>query len=109
MREGTRGEPWEGARPAPARRRRRSRSAPAGQSRTVGHDRDKSAEEARNTLPQLLDVAERGSATLITKRGRPVAALAPIAEYEAIPRRGVQSSSIGTSEHRVSLPSSLDR
>ncbi len=56
----------------------------------------KGAEEARNKLPQLLDAAERGSATLITKRGRRVAALVPIAEYEAIPRRHSLLSLAGT-------------
>jgi len=38
----------------------------------------KGAEEARAQLPGLLDAAERGEATIITRRGRPVAALTPI-------------------------------
>jgi prevent-host-death family protein len=38
----------------------------------------KGAEEARNQLPDLLDAAESGVATLITRRGRPVAVLAPV-------------------------------
>jgi prevent-host-death family protein len=38
----------------------------------------KGAEEARNQLPHLLDAAERGQSTLISKHGRPVAVLAPI-------------------------------
>lgn len=37
----------------------------------------KGAEEARNQLPDLLDAAEGGVSTLITRRGRPVAVLAP--------------------------------
>ena len=37
----------------------------------------KGAEEARAELPSLLDAAERGETTLITRRGRPVAALVP--------------------------------
>ena len=41
----------------------------------------KGAEEARNQLPDLLDAAERGRSTIITKHGRPVAALVPIAAY----------------------------
>jgi prevent-host-death family protein len=38
----------------------------------------KGAEEARNQLPSLLDAAERGETTVITKHGKPVAALVPI-------------------------------
>lgn len=41
----------------------------------------KGAEEARNELPALLDAAENGRSTIITRRGRPVAVLAPIGEY----------------------------
>ena len=43
----------------------------------------KGAEEARNRLPQLLDAAEKGRSTIITRRGRPVAVLAPIAALGA--------------------------
>jgi prevent-host-death family protein len=39
----------------------------------------KGAEEARNRLPELLDAAEKGHSTIITRRGRPVAVLAPVA------------------------------
>jgi prevent-host-death family protein len=38
----------------------------------------KGAEEARNRLPELLNAAEKGESTIITRRGRPVAALVPI-------------------------------
>jgi prevent-host-death family protein len=38
----------------------------------------KGAEEARNQLPSLLEAAERGETTVITKHGKPVAALVPI-------------------------------
>jgi len=38
----------------------------------------KGAEEARNRLPELLDAAEKGESTIITRRGRPVAVLAPV-------------------------------
>lgn len=41
----------------------------------------KGAEEARNQLPDLLDAAEKGRSTIITKHGRPVAALVPIEAY----------------------------
>ena len=39
----------------------------------------KGAEEARNQLPALLDDAAGGRTTIITKHGRPVAALVPLA------------------------------
>ncbi|HEX7506991.1 MAG TPA: type II toxin-antitoxin system prevent-host-death family antitoxin [Polyangia bacterium] len=42
------------------------------QSKTCG------AEQARAHLPELLDAAHRGSSTVITKRGRPYAALVPV-------------------------------
>jgi len=40
--------------------------------------RRKGAEEARSRLPDLLDLAEKGRSTIITRHGRPVAALVPI-------------------------------
>ncbi|HYD73358.1 MAG TPA: type II toxin-antitoxin system prevent-host-death family antitoxin [Candidatus Binatia bacterium] len=43
----------------------------------------KGAEEARNQLPRLLEAAERGETTVITKHGKPVAALVPIGELKA--------------------------
>lgn len=39
------------------------------------------AEEARNQLPDLLDAAEKGRSTIITRHGKPVAALTPIDAY----------------------------
>jgi prevent-host-death family protein len=42
----------------------------------------KGAEEARKQLPALLDDAEKGRSTIITRHGRPVAVLVPIEEYE---------------------------
>ena len=47
----------------------------------------KGAEEARNQLPDLLDAAEKGRSTVITRHGRPVAALVPIAAYSAALRQ----------------------
>jgi prevent-host-death family protein len=47
----------------------------------------KGAEEARNKLPDLLTAAEKGRATIITRHGRPVAALVPIGAYGAAVRR----------------------
>jgi prevent-host-death family protein len=44
------------------------------------------AEEARATLPELLEQAHRGRVTVITKRGRPYAALVPV-ESVRDPRR----------------------
>jgi prevent-host-death family protein len=46
--------------------------------------RRKGAEEARNQLPDLLEAAEQGEATVITKHGRPVAALVPIGALAAV-------------------------
>ncbi|MGH7123363.1 MAG: type II toxin-antitoxin system Phd/YefM family antitoxin [Stellaceae bacterium] len=47
----------------------------------------KGAEEARNQLPDLLEAAEKGRSTIITRHGRPVAALVPIAAYGAVMRQ----------------------
>jgi len=41
------------------------------------------AEDARNQLPELLEAAEKGNSTIISKYGRPVAALVPIKEYDS--------------------------
>ena len=38
----------------------------------------KGVEEARNQLPKLIEAAESGHTTIITKRGRAVAVLAPL-------------------------------
>ena len=43
--------------------------------------RRRGAEEARNQLPELLEAAEKGQSTIITRHGRPVAALMPIEVY----------------------------
>jgi prevent-host-death family protein len=43
----------------------------------------KGAEDARNQLPDLLEAAENGHSTIITKHGRAVAALVPLDDYEA--------------------------
>lgn len=49
----------------------------------------KGAEEARNQLPDLLDAAESGKATIITRHGRPVAVLAPLGDLVS---HGAQAS-----------------
>ncbi|MGQ0534234.1 MAG: type II toxin-antitoxin system Phd/YefM family antitoxin [Caulobacteraceae bacterium] len=54
----------------------------------------KGAEEARNQLPSLLDAAERGRATVITKHGKAVAALIPIEDFN----RGAKQMSLGPLE-----------
>ena len=56
----------------------------------------KGAEEARNRLPELLEAAENGRATIITKRGRPVAVLAPIADYRAGKRQHALTPVVGS-------------
>jgi len=47
----------------------------------------KGAEEARNQLPDLLEAAERGKSTIITRHGRAVAVLVPIDEYRPVARQ----------------------
>lgn len=47
----------------------------------------KGAEEARNQLPDLLDAAAEGRSTIITRRGRPIAALVPLDAYSAAGRQ----------------------
>jgi prevent-host-death family protein len=47
----------------------------------------KGSEEARNELPTLLEEAEGGRTTIITRRGKPVAALVPLAQYRASHRQ----------------------
>jgi prevent-host-death family protein len=41
----------------------------------------KGAEEVRNQLPDLLTAAENGQSTVITKHGRPVAAIVPMTDF----------------------------
>jgi prevent-host-death family protein len=55
----------------------------------MGKITHKGSEEARNELPTLLEEAQRGQTTIITRRGRPVAALVPLDQYRA---RGGQQS-----------------
>jgi prevent-host-death family protein len=45
------------------------------------------AEEARNQLPDLLEAAAEGRSTIITRRGRPIAALVPLDAYNASSRQ----------------------
>jgi prevent-host-death family protein len=47
----------------------------------------KGAEEARSQLPDLLAAAEKGRSTIITRHGRPVAALVPIDAYGSAVRQ----------------------
>ena len=51
----------------------------------------KGAEAARNQLPELLAEAEKGRSTIITKHGRPVAALIPV---DQVTDKSVQKSLI---------------
>jgi prevent-host-death family protein len=47
----------------------------------------KGAEEARNQMPALLEAAEKGTSTIITRHGRPVAALVPLDHFSEKPRQ----------------------
>ena len=49
--------------------------------------RRKGVEEARSRLPDLLDAAEKGHSTIITRHGRPVAALIPVQMHGAAVRQ----------------------
>ncbi len=49
--------------------------------------RRKGAEDARNQLPDLLEAAEKGESTIITRHGRAVAALVPIEAYGSAVRQ----------------------
>lgn len=44
-------------------------------------------EDARSQLPALLDEAARGRSTVITRHGRPVAAIVPVAATAGGPRQ----------------------
>jgi prevent-host-death family protein len=43
----------------------------------------KGVEEARSMLPQILQQAEKGESTVITKRGRAIAAIVPLSAFES--------------------------
>ena len=45
------------------------------------------SEDARNEFPSLIDAAERGRATIITRRGRAVAALVSLEAYAGTHRQ----------------------
>ena len=47
----------------------------------MSRPRRKGAEEARNQLPDLLEAARKGRSTIITKHGRPVAAIVPADQF----------------------------
>jgi len=46
--------------------------------------RQYSVAEARARLPQLLDDVERGTSIQLTRRGKPVAFLVPVGEYQRL-------------------------
>jgi prevent-host-death family protein len=47
----------------------------------------KGVEDARSELPTLLAEAERGRSTIITRHGRPIAAIVPIDRVAGQPRQ----------------------
>ena len=61
----------------------------------------KGAEEAHNRLPDLLEAAEGGKSTIITRHGRPVAVLVPIDEYRPVERQASLVSLAGSSQGNV--------
>jgi prevent-host-death family protein len=50
--------------------------------------------EARGSLPGLVREAEEGHAVEITRRGKPVAVVLSVGEYERLVRRRVRFSSV---------------
>ncbi|MBI2315709.1 MAG: type II toxin-antitoxin system Phd/YefM family antitoxin [Betaproteobacteria bacterium] len=56
----------------------------------------KGVEDARSQLPALLDEAEKGRTTVITRRGRPVAALVPFAQAAGAPRQSSLAALAGS-------------
>lgn len=58
--------------------------------------RRKGVEEARNQLPDLLEAAEKGQPTIITRHGRPVATLMPAAAYNTALRQQPLTSVAGS-------------
>jgi len=65
---------------------RASKTAQKAHQIIVGGVRE-SVEEARNQLPDLLEVAELGRSAIITRDGRPVAALVPVGACGATVRQ----------------------
>ena len=59
----------------------------------------KGSEEARNELPELIEEAQNGRVTIITRHGKPVAALVPLDTYrrssEQVSLLGLQGSGRG--------------
>lgn len=56
----------------------------------------KGVEEARAELPRLLDAAQSGESTIITRHGKPVAALVPLSKAEGGKRQLPIMSLAGT-------------
>ncbi|MFO1503607.1 MAG: type II toxin-antitoxin system prevent-host-death family antitoxin [Steroidobacteraceae bacterium] len=54
------------------------------------------SEDARNDLPRLLQEAERGRATVITRRGRAVAALVPVESLASQARQQPLAAALGS-------------
>jgi prevent-host-death family protein len=46
----------------------------------MGSKRTKGVQEARQELPALIEAAHRGSGTIITKHGKPYAAIVPVGD-----------------------------
>jgi prevent-host-death family protein len=66
------------------------------------------AEDARNQLPDLLEAAENGRSTIITKHGWAVAAIVPLDAYDAgrrqeplVPMEGAGRGLWGEDSHRT--------
>jgi prevent-host-death family protein len=54
------------------------------------------SEEARNDLPRLLQEAERGHSTVITRRGRAIAAVVPMEAFSSQSRQQALLEMLGS-------------
>ena len=57
---------------------------------TMSRIRRRGAEQARNQLPELLDDAEKGQPTIITRHRKPIAVIIPFEDY--LPKKQRQQS-----------------
>jgi prevent-host-death family protein len=58
--------------------------------------RKKGVEEARSRLPEILQQAEKGESTIVTKHGRPVAAIVPLSAFSAGTRQEPLTAAAGS-------------
>jgi prevent-host-death family protein len=65
-----------------------------------------SVSEAKNKLPKRIDRALKGEGVVITRRGRPVVELKPVASITPKPRRATEADLEWLRARRARLPAS---